>query len=141
MCIILDANMFGKFQKEADEDMKPVRDWVYKRNGKIAYSNTETFQREWKVGGGYKLRRELERRSKLKLVPYQAVLEKQNKLKGQIQSKDPHIIALAIVANVKVLVSRDKALQQDFKNRQLVIGGKVYQEKKHAHLLTKVRCP
>ena len=42
MCIVLDASMFGKFQRRADEDMKPVRDWVYRGYGKIAYANTET---------------------------------------------------------------------------------------------------
>ena len=141
MCIILDANCIGQFKDRANEDMKPVWNWLERKNGKIVYSATEKFKREWKAGGGHNLEIELGRSGNLKLVPDQDVLEKQNELKGQIQSDDPHIIALAIVANVKVLVSRDKALQQDFKNRQLVIGGKVYQERKHAHLLTKVRCP
>ena len=141
MCIILDANCIGQFKDRANEDMKPVWHWLDGKNGKIVYSNTKTFQREWNRGGGYNLERELRRNGNLKLVPNQDVIEKQNELKGQIQSDDPHIIALAIVANVKVLVSRDRALQQDFKNRQLGIGGKVYQEKKHAHLLTKDLCP
>ena len=41
MCIILDANMLSRFKKRDDENMGPVRDWVYRGNGKIAYSTTE----------------------------------------------------------------------------------------------------
>ena len=141
MCIILDANMFSQFTKgTTDEDMIPLRDWVYKGTGKIAYANTPKFRAEWRASRGHALRRQLDRRGKLKSVPDGDVLQKQNELKGQIKSDDPHLIALAIVANVKVSVSKDKALHQDFKNRQLEIGGKVYQDKKHARLLTKDLC-
>ena len=67
-------------------------------------------------------------------------------------SDDPHIIALAMVANVKVLVvervyddprrpegrGRDSDLQEDFKN---IVGGRVYQTKRHSRLLRKDTCP
>ena len=105
MCVILDTNCIGKFNKGIDEDIKPVRHWVYNRNGKIAYANTEKFRVEWRSGGGYELRRELLRRNKLKDVPAQDVVEKENELKGEIASDDEHVIALALVAQVKVLVS------------------------------------
>ena len=35
MCVILDTNCIGKFIKGTDEDIKPVRHWVYRKNGKI----------------------------------------------------------------------------------------------------------
>ena len=50
MCIILDANMLSRFKKRADEDIKPVWDWVITENGKIAYSTTEKFKEEWTKG-------------------------------------------------------------------------------------------
>ena len=140
MCIILDANRLGEFNGEPpDEDMKPVRRWVDKRNGKIAYADTEKFRDEWDRGGGYQLRRELQRRDKLKLISNQDVEQKMREFEGEIASNDAHIIALALVADVKVLVSGDKVLISDFKAR--VRQGKVYTRKTHAHLLKKDTCP
>ena len=138
MCIILDANCFNKFNDKCDGDMEPVRNWLYNRNGKIAYSTTEKFQQEWKQGGIDYLG--LNRAGKLKLVET-GVEEKAKELKGNIKSNAPHIIALAIVANVKVLVSEDRTLIDDFTNRNLVARGSVYQRAEHAHLLTSARCP
>lgn len=139
MCVILDANCIGDFSNSANEDMKPVRQWLESRNGKIVYSDTEKFKREWNIGGGYQLRRQLQRRNKLKLVSVQDVEEKENELSRHIASDDEHIIALALIAQVKVLVSNDKKLIGDFKDH--VTQGKVYQTKGHKHLLRKDTCP
>ena len=139
MCVILDTNCIGKFNIGTDEDIKPVRHWVYNRNGKIVYANTEKFRREWKSAGGYKLRRELLRRNKLKEILAQNVVEKKNEIRGEIISDDEHIIALALVAEVKVLVSDDVKLIRDFKDH--ITRGKVYRTKKHTHLLKKDTCP
>ena len=138
MCIILDANCFNKFRDKCDEDMEPVRNWLYNRDGKIAYSTAEKFQQEWHKGGIDYLG--LNRAGKLKLVNT-GVEEKTKELEGNIKSNDPHIIALAIVANVNVLVSQDGALINDFTNRNLVARGRVYQRAEHAHLLNSARCP
>ena len=140
MCVILDVNNIGKFNEPADEDMKPVWNWLDRQNGKIVYSNTKKFEEEWERGGGIQLRRELQRRSKLKEIPAQDVQEKAAELEGKIESDDPHIIALAIIANVKVLISNDRRLHEDFKNRNLV-GGSVYQTKSHSRLLRRDTCP
>ena len=154
MCIILDVNCIGKFNNTADEDMEPIRQWLERKNGRIAYSDAEKFRREWESGGGYELRRELERRGKLKSVPAPDVEAKQNELEGRMESNDVHIIALAILAKAKVLVVQrlpyaptkgkrrrlrgaDPELQKDFKN---LVGGKVYLAKGHSHLLTKDLC-
>ena len=148
MCVILDTNTFGRFRNEEDEDLEPVRKWLYNRNGKIAYSNTQKFKKEWEKGGMRRLRDELMQAGKLKLVS-QDVEEKENELKGKLKSDDGHIIALALVAGVKVLVSYyeldtrrkgDKAIFKDFTNSDLV-GGKLYLRKTHEHLLTKDTCP
>ncbi len=140
MCIILDANMLSRFKKRADEDMRPVWHWLSKENSKIAYSTTEKFKDEWTKGGGGNILRELERSKKLKSVSNECVLEIQKELEDRIESNDSHIIALAIVAKAKRLVSSDRDLCTDFKNSNLV-GGKVYQNKTHAHLLRRYHCP
>ena len=101
--------------------------------------------------------RPLQRRGKfifVQLVLAQEVQEKANELEqsGTLRSDDPHIIALAILANVRVLVvertyddprrpegrGRDSDLQEDFKN---IVGGRVYQTKSHSRLLRKDTCP
>ena len=142
MCVILDTNTFGKFRDMADEDMAPVWKWLDNRNGKIVYANTKKFEDEWEKGGMSHLRDQMMRAGQLKLVS-EGVEEKADELKGTIASNDEHIIALALIADVKVLVSYregDSDLFTDFKNRELV-GGKVYTRKSHTHLLTKDTCP
>ena len=143
MCVILDTNTFGKFKNPADEDMKPVWKWLNNRNGKIVYANTKKFEDEWERGGMSHLRDQMMRAGQLKLVS-EGVQEKADELKGEIASNDEHIIALALIARVKVLVSYregDRDLFTDFKNSELV-GGKVYTRKAHARrMLTKDTCP
>lgn len=153
MCIILDANCFGNFRDKSNEDMKPIHRWLERKNGKIAYSNTERFQSEWKNSGVNYL--ELSRAGRLKLFPEQEVLKKQEELVGQLESDDPHIIALAVVAKSRVLVVQrqtdeplkggrrrakgaDTALQRDFKKH---VRGRVYVTASHRHLLTSDLCP
>ena len=142
MCIVVDANMFGAFKDPANENMESVWNWLRKKNGKIAYSNTRKFEEEWERGGMTSLIKLLRQSGQLKEIPPQEVEAKENELNriDTIRSDDPHIIALAIIANVKVLVSNDRTLHEDFKNRNLV-GGRVYQTKSHSRLLRKDTCP
>ena len=176
MCLILDANSLTKF-KDRDEDMEPLWHWLRRQNGKIVYSDTEKFRNEWEQRGGEQLMRELlqdeglspssfisigrnqlmrqlQRRGKFKLVSVQDVQKKADELEqsGTLRSDDPHIIALAMLADVRVLVvertyddprrpegrGRDSDLQEDFKN---LVGGRVYQTKSHSRLLRKDTCP
>ncbi len=162
MCAILDTNCFNKFKNPADEDMKPVRNWLKNKKGKIAYSNTNKFDREWEDGGMKDQMKELSRAGQLKRFCAKEVEKKENELaneqKEEIKSDDLHIIALAMIANVKVLIVQnlsdipkeeenkkkrdsrgaDPKLQADFKN---LVGGKVYMTKSHSHLLKKDTCP
>lgn len=139
MCVILDTNCIGKFIKGTNEDIKPVRHWVYRKNGKIVYAATEKFRAEWKGSKTRELMRELQRRNKFIEVPAQDVAERENELKEIIKSDDEHIIALALVAEVKVLISDDNKLIADFKEH--VVQGRVYKTKQHEHLLRKDTCP
>ncbi len=143
MCVIIDTNTFSRFRNPADEDLEPVRQWLRNRNGKIVYSNIGKYKQEWEKGGMGPLTRELIRRGQLKDVSKDAeVAEKERELKGEIKSDDAHIIALAIVAEVRVLVSYaegDKALFDDFKDKKFV-GGKIYTRRSHDHLLKSDLC-
>lgn len=143
MCVIVDTNTFHKFKKRNNEDMEPVWTWLERRGGKIAYSDTEKLEKEWNGAGMQDLREQLIQAGKLKRVPPQDVEEKADELKGKITSDDEHIIALALIAEVTVLISYregDKGLFTDFKSSEFV-GGKVYTRKSHARMLTKDTCP
>ena len=131
MCIIVDTNTFHKFRESDDEDMEPVWTWLEKRGGKVAYSDIEKLEEEWNRGGMQHLRNRLRQTGKLKIVSPQNVQKKADELKGRIASNDEHIIALALIASVKVLVSYrggDRDLFDDFRDKNLV-GGRVYTRK------------
>ena len=138
MCAILDANTFHKFKDPSDEDMKPVWQWLENKRGKITYANTKKFEEEWYRGGMDPIRDQLMRSGQLKLVS-QDIQEKESELNDIIRSDDPHIIALAVIGDVKILISDDRRLIQDFKEH--ISQGKVYRTKSHKHLLRKDICP
>lgn len=141
MCVIIDADAFSKFKDPENEDMKPVWNWLNNKNGKIAYSNTKKIESEWNRAGMNKIRDELRKAGKIKLESSEVTQQKENELKGKITSNDEHIIALAIIADVKVLISGgDAGLIKDFKDPNLV-RGKVYLREQHTRLLTKDTCP
>ena len=142
MCIILDTNMFYKFKNLDDEDMKPVWDWLNEQNGKIVYTSTKKIEEEWERGGMTDLIKLLTQSGQLKDISSQEVEQKKRELNqtGEVKSNDLYTIALAMVAGVKILLSEDKTLHEDFKNRKLV-GGKVYQTRDHSRLLRGYTCP
>ncbi len=152
MCVILDTNTFGRFRNQKNQDknkdLEPVREWLRNKNGKIVYSNTEKYKNEWKSGGMEHWAKERSRAGQFKLVS-DGVEEKEKELKGKLRSDDEHIIALAIIAKVKILISYsdfpdpgkgDSDLFDDFRDPNLV-NGSVYTKKEHEHLLTKDTCP
>ena len=138
MCIILDTNLYRDFNNLDNEDMQPVRDWIDRKNGKIAYSPVGKIKQELEKSKNMigKFRR-YKRDKKLIEFSKEEVEQAKKGLKG-LTSDDPGIIALAQISSVKLLATRDKNLQGDFKK---IIKGKVYQTKKHKHLLRKDTCP
>ncbi len=141
MCIILDVNSFADLRNENNQDMLPARKWLDNKNGKIAYCNTAKFRNEWQGKMQIQLK-DWSREGKVKFLGQEDTIKVQkeaNQLQGKIQSDDEHIIALAMIAKVKVLISKDQALHQDFKAK--IPDGSIYQKKKHKHLLDSVSCP
>ena len=136
MCVILDTNMYGRFLNQQDTDMEPVRDWMNK-HGKIVYSETSKMVEELRKFPKMEVQlRGYRQAGKLKLIDKDKVDATASKL-DDLRSNDSHIVALAMCGNVKVLISEDQALHQDFKKT----GGKVYQYRKHIGLLKKDTCP
>ena len=143
MCIILDADCFGKYLDTNDKDMRPIRTWLKSKNenAKIAHSSTEKLKTELEhssrmVSEFVELRRE----NKLKVISSEDVNDKENELnemKNEIKSDDIHILALALAGNVKLLASLDKNLGKDFKK---ICKGKIYKNCGHKHLLDECKC-
>lgn len=134
MCLILDTNKYGDFFKQK-QDMEPVRKWL-DRKGKIAYSRTRKFEKELTRDMKSELHTYRES-GKMKFFKPEDVQNVQDKLSG-LESDDPHIIALAKVAKVRLLVSGDQDLHKDFKK---IVKGSVYQNKSHKKLLKNDLCP
>lgn len=157
MCLILDANRYSDYVNPDNADMKPVRRWV-ENGGGIAYSPTEKMEQE--MDNSPKMQdflRDYSREGKVKIIDKDAVDAVQKifselasndsdqkkfsnldqKIFSKLASNDSHIIALAIVGEVKLLVSNDKKLGKDFKER---LGGSIYKKKSHARLLNKHTC-
>ena len=138
MCLILDTNRYGLFLDPTNEDMKPVRNWVDEKNGKIAYSPVGKMKDELEKYP--KMRRQFEqysRAGKLKNFLVEAVEQRKESLPS-LRSDDPDIIALAQVSRVRLLVSNDENLHADFKT---IVKGKIYQTSAHKRLLRNDLCP
>ena len=141
MCIILDANCFSEYVNNKP-DMEPVKTWVEKEGGKIVFSEEEQIKKEMKHHKGmFKLLNTYKNIGKVKMLPkneIEVAIKKLNNEEG-LKSNDKHLLALAKVGSITLIVTRDKYLQEDFKN--VVNNGKIYSKAKNKKLLQHVKCP
>ena len=143
MCMIIDANVMGKFLREPEnEDCDPIYRWL-KNGGKILYSSGGQFKYEISASARIKL-------SKL-AAKGNAILvgaEKFQKIESNIttsnlcKSDDFHILALASFTGARVLYTKDRKLIRDFKNKILIDNprGRIYSGKSSASLLNQSIC-
>lgn len=137
MCVILDANSYSDFLDKDNAGMQPLRDWLG-RQGKLVYAPTRRMKAELDSHRSMRKRFvEYSQAGRVKEVDEEEVVAKEAELTG-LSSDDGHIVALALVAEVDLLVSHDKNLHDDFKR---LVKGKVYQNEKHRHLLRRDTCP
>ena len=138
MCIIVDANRLGALANPDDADAKPVRAWL-NRGGRIVYSTDGAFAREV----GRRARDMLltyDRAGKATRVPAArfAADERSLRADANLRSDDPHVLALAKEARVRLLYTGDKNLMADFK--KFIDGGNIYSRAANANLLTSSAC-
>lgn len=135
MCAILDTNaaheVFGSKTTEAGEGF---REWIRRGNKLVVGGKLkEELLRgvpgfdKWASEGQ---RTSGQRNSRLENVDDNRVNNKTEKIKQRddLQSDDPHIIALAQVSGARLLFSNDIKLHKDFKNQTFIDEppGKVY---------------
>ena len=137
MCLILDANKFGSFFDQENVSMQPVRDWHNKGKNSFVCSLTKKLRKE--LASDSRMEKsfpEWVSNGKMLIVNKQEVEEEEINLKNSssitLKSDDGHIIALARVAKVKLLISADQDLHEDFKS---IVKGSIYQDESHKHLL------
>ena len=143
MCIIVDANRLGAFLADPPgEDAAPLRAWL-NRGGRIVYSTGGVFAKE--VGHAARERlRTWVRRDMATLVSADRFADDEHRLRADpdLRSDDPHVLALAREAKVRLLHTGDADLTADFKNRKFIDRprGKVYSSAANARLLATTRC-
>ena len=137
--MILDTNMWGDFLKPKNQDMKPIQNWLEKRNGKLVYSRHQGFIKELSEKH-LQLLQEYGRTGKAKLVDKKEVTKAIEEIKNEHNienSDDHHILGLAKASRVNLLCTKDKILHKYFKE---IIKGNIYQDKSHQRLLTSSLC-
>lgn len=142
MCIIVDANRLGAFlANPVDADAAPVRAWL-DRGGRIVYSTGGAYDREVGRRARDSLRTYV-RAGKATFIPAGrfAADERSLRADADLQSDDPHVLALARAARVRLLYTGDKDLIKDFKNKKFIRPkGRIYSSAANADLLTRSAC-
>ena len=144
MCIIVDTNKLGKFLADPpDDDSRPIHKWLERRAGSIVYSTGGRFAQEIQGRAKAKLA-DYVRAGRAKLIPESRFAHDERDLKARadLRSDDPHVLALARAAGVRLLYTADRNLISDFKDRRFIDGprGKVYSGAGNAGLLTRSVC-
>jgi hypothetical protein len=139
MPLIVDANVATlTFREPASDDFAPVKDAIFEGRARLVFGGRLT--REYQlISVAWRVLVALDRAGKATMVKDTLVDQREQELQlaGACKSDDWHIIALAQLANVRLLCSHDKALHADFTNKSLLSKpmGKVYQIARHARLL------
>lgn len=141
MCIIVDANRLGDFFAQPTKpDAQPIHDWL-RRGGKLIYSNGGKFRTD--IGARIKAKlADYVRAGRADLVPYTTISGTASELRDKIKSDDPHVLALALYAKVRVLYTHDGKLVDDFKNKRFIDRprGTIYTGAGNSNLLTPSLC-
>ena len=140
MCLIVDVNMLSEMLlMNNDEDLTSIRTKILSGIVKINYGGSKLLEEYSKNYTAYKIVLQLDRAGFAILHDQNSIDEEEDRLKNEklCISDDEHIIALAVIAKVRILCSKDIDLHSDFTNTKLLSRpkGKVYQNKSHDHLL------
>lgn len=139
MCLIIDANVASDvFSGKPSVDFQPIWNALAKKKA-IAVHGGKLSNEYSKLKRITRLLVELTRQGCLRKIPDEQVKAETIIYKNkEIKSDDAHILALAKVANVRLLCSKDKKLHADFTNNALLNPpGSVYQKHTHSHLISK----
>ncbi len=138
MCLIIDANFISiTLSPNPPDAAKPLHAALVGGRARGVYGG-QLAQEYAALTKSIGLIAQLDRAGRLRKVSGKKVDEETRRVyaEGNCVSNDAHIIALARVADVRLLCSSDKKLHTDFKNPKLLKpAGRVYQNQSHAHLI------
>lgn len=138
MCIIVDANAAHEMASSpVHVDGRPVLRWLVSRRGKLALGGRLSVELERTPLRGLLV--ELARFGGTQVYRAETLKWAETQLRNEdlCKSNDLHVIALAIVSGARLLYSRDRRLQADFRSSRVVNNprGHVYSSADHEHLL------
>ncbi len=129
MAVVIDANCGHKVVRDAD--YIEIREWFLNDKAKIAISEDlfkELYKKSFKPF--YDEMKKLQRVRVLDGEEENRVDEAIPTILPIIQSDDPHILAMMIVGDFRLIVTEDNDLREDVKNKEIINGprGKIYSE-------------
>tara|TARA_R110001592_G_scaffold346309_1_gene638817 strand:+ start:197 stop:634 length:438 start_codon:yes stop_codon:yes gene_type:complete len=139
MCIIIDANVAGKF---CSNPISKEANLIYQKltKGELHLALGGKLTKELSKTGMRRILIELNRRGATKIYPTNEINAETKKLQNLniCASNDHHVIALARISRARVLFSLDHNLHKDFRDRNFINRprGSVYSSTNHANLLT-----
>ena len=138
MCLILDANCLHKVFPSTDKEFLPINLALTTSSAKLLYGGTKLLAEYKRVDSAWRMIVALDKAGRTRKVTDAEVDALESKLEatGQLQSDDPHVIALAKISGARLLCSHDKNLHTDFTNPHLLQPrGNVYQKACHKELI------
>ena len=122
---LVDANLLPSINKPK---LKPFIDWVTERHGVIVYTEEQA--------SNYSVELEKVKKANKQIIAWNragiarrisadelAIGRKQSPVNQKhMKSNDLHVLELAAAGNVRLLCTEDQALQNDFRNREVLPG-------------------
>ena len=159
MCAILDTSKFDNFANNK-VDMRPVKEWLDKKRGKLVYSLYSDYGKEWNRKWGRSkphsfIMDAYRDAGKLSLIPSARMQIKESRLLDKIRSEnidlksnpsDFSILVLAHATEANLLITGDNKQSEDFKkitrpHPKASPKGRVYKNQSHKNLLKPDLCP
>lgn len=141
MTLIVDANCAGDaFCSPAKPDFVPLVKALLEGRARLVVGGK--LKREYQKNGvAWRMLKILDQAGRTKIESDAAVDNEEKNVKANydLQSDDPHILALARVSGARLLCSRDQNLHHDFRNGDIISAprGNIYQVAAHAKLIRK----
>ena len=129
MCAIVDANVANEvFSLNQSPAGKEFYDWIDKKAGHLVVGGKLLEELEKGVPKFIELASELGAAGKMTTVNADQVKAREEEIKSECVSDDPHIIALAQISGARLLYTNDSELHKDFRDKKLIKqpDGKIY---------------
>jgi len=138
MCLIVDANVVHQLVPSASRDFEPIQEALVTGRAKLVYGGQLTKEYlKTALCRGFLHR--LDQQGAAKQFPDSLVDSETQRLRreAKYRSNDPHVLALAIVSNARLLCSEDEDLGSDFRSPSILPPprGNVYKRAEHEHLI------